>query len=105
MKHHLEPDSAVPKLGGSIATFLSSSCFLYEEDRVNFGSHCITNVLSLCEKYNIKFIALPPNSARLLQPVDVAYFRPLKRFWKKILNGWKDIPNGRSFPVLPKTRF
>ncbi|XP_065672070.1 uncharacterized protein LOC136089899 [Hydra vulgaris] len=37
-------------------------------------SHINTYVLSLCEENNIKFIALPPNSMHLMQPLDVAYF-------------------------------
>ncbi|XP_065653013.1 uncharacterized protein LOC136080324 [Hydra vulgaris] len=44
----------------------------------NVSSHINTNVLSLCEENNIKFIALTPNSTHLMQPLDVTCFRPMK---------------------------
>ncbi|XP_047107714.1 MFS-type transporter clz9-like [Schistocerca piceifrons] len=44
----------------------------------NLCSHISINVLQKCREHNIKFILLPPNSTHLCQPVDVAYFRPLK---------------------------
>ena len=50
----------------------------------NLSSHINPYVLSLCEDNNIKFIVLPPNSTHLMQPLDVAYFRPIKCQWKKI---------------------
>lgn len=36
----------------------------------------------LCSDLNIILIALYPNSTRILQPADVAGFRPLKASWK-----------------------
>ena len=50
------------------------------------SSHISESVVSKCETHNVKFICLPPNSTQLTQPLDVAYFRPLKTSWRSILN-------------------
>ncbi|XP_049946917.1 uncharacterized protein LOC126443409 [Schistocerca serialis cubense] len=55
----------------------------------NLSSHISINVLQKCREHNIKFILLPPNSTHLCQPLDVAYFRPLKAEWCKVLEEWK----------------
>ena len=55
----------------------------------NLSSHFSSEVLRLCGRYNIKFICLPANSTDKTQPLDVAFFRPLKIKWSKILNAWK----------------
>lgn len=67
----------------------------------NLCSHLTVSVVEACENNNIKFVLLPPNSTDLLQPLDVAYFRPLKHAWKKTLEDWKLKNRG----VLPKTLF
>jgi hypothetical protein len=43
-------------------------------------------VIKLSEKYNIDFIFLPPNSTHITQPLDVAFFRPLKGSWRALLH-------------------
>lgn len=71
----------------------------------NLSSHFSKDVLQLCRKYNVKFICLPPNSTDKTQPLDVAFFRPLKIKWRKILNAWKTShPKESSVPktVFPK---
>lgn len=67
----------------------------------NLSSHLSLHVINECTKYNIAFILLPPNSTHLLQPLDVAYFKPLKAAWRKVLTNWKL----RNKGVLPKDRF
>lgn len=57
--------------------------------------------VQLCEKYDIKFVLLPPNSTHLCQPLDVAFFRPLKLAWRKVLDVWKKKNRG----VVPKCEF
>ena len=44
----------------------------------NLSSHINVAVLKKCEENQIAFIALPPNSTHLTQPLDIAYFRPMK---------------------------
>lgn len=44
---------------------------------------------------------MPPNSTHLTQPLDVAFFRPLKAKWKRELDAWKEKNRG----VLQKNSF
>lgn len=46
-------------------------------------------MLDLCSKPNIKFICLPPNTTHLTQPLDIAYFRPMKMKWRQIITSYK----------------
>lgn len=61
----------------------------------NLSSHINDEVIECCEKYDIKFVLLPPNSTQLTQPLDVAFFGPLKKTWRKILTQYK-IENPRQ---------
>jgi len=56
----------------------------------NLLSHLSTESIKICQKYNIKFVFLPTNSTHLTQPLDVAFFRPLKMHWRSILENWKN---------------
>ncbi|XP_050305884.1 uncharacterized protein LOC126743011 [Anthonomus grandis grandis] len=67
----------------------------------NLNCHITTNVVQQCENNEIDFVLLPPNSTHLLQPLDVAYFRPLKAAWRSTLEQWKLKHRG----VIPKTEF
>lgn len=71
----------------------------------NLSSHINERVLSECGKHNISFICLPPNATHILQPLDVAYFRPLKCKWRQILLDWKSSQTGRKLPTTPKEQF
>lgn len=71
----------------------------------NLSSHINPNVLDLCRKNNISFIALPPNSTHLTQPLDVAYFHPMKIAWRAIITNWKTKGKGRKAPCIPKDEF
>lgn len=55
----------------------------------NLSSHITLEVIEECERLGIRFVLLPPNTTHLCQPLDVAYFAPLKKSWRKILNDWK----------------
>jgi len=71
----------------------------------NLSSHINANVLELCHQNNISFVALPANSTHLTQPLDVAYFRPMKVVWRQILTNWKEKGKGRKAPSLPRDEF
>ena len=45
-------------------------------------------VSELCRRLKIHLIALYLNATRILQPADVAAFRPIKAAWKKELRDW-----------------
>lgn len=59
-----------------------------------------------CLENNIRLVFLPPNATHLCQPLDVAYFRPLKSAWRTTLNEWKKQHTGcvpkHWFPRLLK---
>ena len=56
----------------------------------NLASHISPSVIETCEKNNISFTLLPPNSTHLTQPLDIAVFRPLKRHWPSVLENLKN---------------
>jgi len=69
----------------------------------NLSSHLDKEIISICEKENIRFVFLPPNTTHLTQPLDVAFFRPLKINWRRILAEWKESTNEMS--TLSKDQF
>ncbi|KAE9542450.1 hypothetical protein AGLY_003311 [Aphis glycines] len=56
------------------------------------------------QENNIRFVFLPNNSTHLTQPLDVAFFRPLKIHWRNVLEQWKKT-EGKDECSLPKDRF
>jgi hypothetical protein len=71
----------------------------------NLSSHINLNILRVCEQNNIRFIALPPNSTHLTQPLDVAYFRPMKIAWRKVMSEWKTSAQGKCASTINKSKF
>ena len=69
----------------------------------NLSSHFSEAVFELCRAHNVSFVCLPPNATHILQPLDVAYFAPMKTVWRNILRKYKD-DNPHS-GVLPKALF
>jgi hypothetical protein len=51
-------------------------------------SHLTYQLSVLCNKLKTEIIALYPNAPRILQPVDVAVFCPVKMFWWKAVRDW-----------------
>lgn len=60
--------------------------------------------IKICHENNIQFVFLPTNSIHLTQPLDVAFFRPLKIHWRKILEDWK-MGEGKEDTSIPKDKF
>ena len=71
----------------------------------NLLSHFSESVIRKCQKYQIKFICLPPNSTHLTQPLDVAFFKPFKVIWRKILNDFCKTKVGVKEESIPKDIF
>lgn len=71
----------------------------------NLSSHINPYVIKLCEKNNISFVCLPPNTTHITQPLDVALFSPMKSIWRKILSYWKETDEGRRQGTLQKEHF
>lgn len=70
----------------------------------NLSSHLSEEIVTQCEANNIRFVFLPPNSTHLTQPLDVAFFRPLKIAWRKVLSDWK-AKQLRGGGTIPKEEF
>lgn len=70
------------------------------------SSHVTYKLSELCSKLEIILICLYPNSTRILQPADVAAFKPLKVGWKEGVLKWRrnfpegDITKERFAPIL-----
>jgi len=71
----------------------------------NLASHINERVLRLCDEHDIKFICLPPNTTHISQPLDIAFFRPMKGAWRELLREWKKTKNGSCYSTLPKDVF
>lgn len=69
----------------------------------NLSSHFNENVLKLSKENDIRFVCLPPNATHLCQPLDVAFFRPMKIEWRKILTKFKE--SNRRLSTVPKDMF
>ena len=55
----------------------------------NLASHFSPEVMDLCVKHRISFNCFPTNTTHFLQPLDVAFFGPLKKRWREILEAWR----------------
>ena len=55
----------------------------------NLSSHFNKRVVELAEEHDVTFFRLPSNATHLLQPLDVAFFHPMKIQWRKLLETWK----------------
>jgi hypothetical protein len=66
------------------------------------ATHLTYQLSQLCSDLGIILIYLYPNSTRILQPADVAAFKPVKNAWKRGVLEWR-----RSHPTeaLTKDRF
>ncbi|XP_021711614.1 jerky protein homolog-like [Aedes aegypti] len=89
LKHFKDVDS---KVGETVPKLLIGD---------NLASHLSISVIEACRDHNIRFVFLPPNSTHICQPLDVAYFRPLKIKWKEVLAEYKTKHKG----TVPKFVF
>nr|CAI5844919.1 unnamed protein product [Callosobruchus analis] len=52
-------------------------------------SHLSLELSKVCTNLEIVLIALYPNCTRIMQPADIANFRPLKSLWKRSVLQWR----------------
>lgn len=57
------------------------------------SSHLTYHLSKFCIEAEIIVIALHPNATHILQPLDVAVFGPLKKYWAKKVRTWR-LENG-----------
>lgn len=55
----------------------------------NLSSHLSMDLVAECKTVGVRFIFLPSNSTHLTQPLDVAFFRPLKMACRESIFTWK----------------
>lgn len=73
------------------------------------ASHLSYPLTKFCRENKIELIALYPNATHILQPMDVAMFRPLKAAWSHEVRDWRMEHNGESLkrenfaPLLDKS--
>lgn len=70
----------------------------------NLSSHLSVDLIKLCLEEDIHFLFLPANSTHITQPLDVAFFRPMKIAWRNIIYQWKKT-DGRKQTSIPKGCF
>lgn len=64
-------------------------------------THLTYEVSKLCTELKIELVALYPNATRILQPADVAVFRPVKSAWKETTREFRQ----NSGQVITKVNF
>ena len=62
----------------------------------NLSSHLSPVSLERAEELGVHFRLLPPNTTHFLQPLDVAFFGPLKRAWRDQLLAYKQTHLNKS---------
>ncbi|XP_072376192.1 uncharacterized protein, partial [Diabrotica undecimpunctata] len=72
-------------IGRSDNGWMTAETFYDYVKKYGHKSHLTYELSRLCTELNIKVIALYPNVTRILQPCDVAVFRPVKVGWKKAI--------------------
>lgn len=55
----------------------------------NLSAHISSDVVRQCADFDIRFVLLPPNATHLCQPLDVAFFGPMKKHWRQALTKYK----------------
>ena len=60
----------------------------------NISTYLNVTIFQKCREENTSFECFPPNSTHLTQLLDVAFFRPMKVAWGKVLLEWKGTPEG-----------
>uniref|UniRef100_A0A1B0CMK5 Putative tigger transposable element-derived n=1 Tax=Lutzomyia longipalpis TaxID=7200 RepID=A0A1B0CMK5_LUTLO len=71
----------------------------------NLSTHVTLEVISMLEKCDAKLICLPSNSTHVTQPLDVAFFGPLKIAWRELLLKFKESASSGNSGIMQKNHF
>lgn len=58
-------------------------------------SHMSIELSQFCDENGIILYSLPPNATHLMQPADVAVFKPLKEYWRQAVRSWQNENAGK----------
>lgn len=61
----------------------------------NHSSHLTDEVTAFCKQNEILLLPLLPNATHIMQPLDVAVFKPLKSLWYRRATSWRLNHGGR----------
>jgi len=64
----------------------------------NHGSHMSIEGLDLCKKNGVTLLTFPPHCSHRLQPLDVAVYAPLKKYYSTACTSWM-----HRNPAIPMT--
>ena len=70
------------------------------------ASHVTFPLVQFCKQNSVKIISLYPNATCVLQPLDIAFFHPLKDLWKieidefRRIIGFQPFQKEDSAPIL-----
>lgn len=59
-------------------------------------SHMSIELSQFCDENRIILYSLPPNATHIMQPADVAVFKPLKEYWRQAVRSWQNENVGKS---------
>lgn len=65
----------------------------------NHISHCTLSAIEYCRGKGIMLLSLPPHASHKLQPLDVAFFGPLKKFLSEECDRWVTEHPGRPITI------
>lgn len=68
----------------------------------NCSAHFSEEMLRLADEDKVYFVALPANATFFLQPLDVAFFGPFKRFWRIVVKEFQSRPGNEKISSLPR---
>lgn len=83
--------SFIPTLGDSRPVLV-----LYD----GHSTHVTASIVELAVREQITILKLPPHTSHLLQPLDLAVFKPLKDMWDRKLVAWQRTNSGYKIPKV-----
>jgi hypothetical protein len=63
-------------------------------------THLRTDLIELAIRENVTILKLPPHTSHLLQPLDLAVFKPMKDAWDQKLITWQRHNIGKKIPKV-----
>ena len=65
----------------------------------NYVSYVSLNIIDICRNNRINILTIPSHTSHRMQPLDVAVYRPFKRFYNTALEGWMRINGDKTCTI------